>query len=154
MVNRLIICETKIKKSIFVCYSKSNNQYSKTNIIMSVGYKIKKLREQRRMSQPELAELLGVSQTSLSHIENGITKKLDFKLMDKICREFEVDFDYFIDDKQVNNIKKLDGSINNHGTINLFPENIIEQIKLLIEDNKQKDEIITELKVKLMKYEE
>ena len=46
---------------------------------MSVGYKIKKLREQKNMSQPELAELLGVSQTSLSHIENRVTKKLDFK---------------------------------------------------------------------------
>lgn len=68
---------------------------------MSVGYKIKKLREQKNMSQPELAELLGVSQTSLSHIENRVTKKLDFKFMDKVCNEFEVGFDYFMDDKQV-----------------------------------------------------
>lgn len=121
---------------------------------MSIGYKIKKSREQRRMSQTELAELLSVLQTSLSHIENGITKKLDFKLMDKICREFEVDFDYFTYDKQVNNIKKLDGSINNHGTINLFPENIIEQIKLLIEDNKQKDLKIKELEERSKKHED
>jgi transcriptional regulator with XRE-family HTH domain len=105
---------------------------------MNVGYKIKKLRENRKLSQPDLAELLGISQTSLSHIENGVVKKLDFLLMDKICKEFEVDFDYFIEDKQINNVDKNEGGVVgcNNGTINNFPENIIEQLKILIEENK------------------
>lgn len=123
--------------------------YSKTNKSMSIGYKIKKLREQRKMTQPELAQILGVSQTSLSHIENGVTKKLDFKFMEKVCTEFEIDFDYFIEDKQTIHIKKLNGSVNNHGTINFSPENLIEQIKALIEDNKQKEARIKELEAKL-----
>jgi transcriptional regulator with XRE-family HTH domain len=118
---------------------------------MSVGYKIKKLREQRKMSQPQLAELLGVSQTALSHIENGVTKKLDFKLMDKVCKEFEVGFDYFIDDKQVNKVKKNEGGVvgTNNGTINNFPENLVDQLKLLIDDNKQKEARIKELESNL-----
>ncbi|WP_310557211.1 helix-turn-helix transcriptional regulator [Flavobacterium sp.] len=113
---------------------------------MNVGYKIKKLREKRKMSQPDLAEILGISQTSLSHIENGIVKKLDFLLMDKICKEFDVDFEYFLEGKQINRVKTNQGAIAfNIETVNNFPENIIEQLKLLIEDNKQKDLRVKEL---------
>ena len=103
-----------------------------------------------------MAHRLGISQTALCDIESGKTKKIDFMLMDKVCKEFEVDFNYFKDDKQVNSVKKNVGGVvgNNNDTINNCPENIIEQIKLLIEDNKQKDLKIKELEVKLKKYEE
>jgi transcriptional regulator with XRE-family HTH domain len=114
---------------------------------MNVGFEMKKLREQRRMSQPQLAEILSISQTALSNIENGVTKKLDFKLMDKICKEFDVGFDYFIDDKHVNKVKENEGGVvgTNNGTINNFPENLVDQLKLLIDDNKQKEARIKEL---------
>jgi transcriptional regulator with XRE-family HTH domain len=114
---------------------------------MNVGFEMKKLREQRRMSQPHLAEILSISQTALSNIENGVTKKLDFKLMDKICKEFDVGFDYFIDDKHVNKVKENEGGVvgTNNGTINNFPENLVDQLKLLIDDNKQKEARIKEL---------
>ena len=55
---------------------------------MSVGFKIKKLREEKKLSQPELANILDISQSDLSKIENGRTKKIDFQLMDKVCKEF------------------------------------------------------------------
>ena len=118
---------------------------------MEIGLNIKKLREQRKLSQPELAHKLGIAQTTLSNIENGSTQKIDFVLMDKVCKELDVDFGYFLEGKQINKIKKLDGSVNNHGTINLFPENIIEQIKKLVEDNKSKDIKIKELESQLKK---
>jgi transcriptional regulator with XRE-family HTH domain len=145
-----------LKKSIFVTYWESNNQYWINNKIMNVGYKIKKLREKRKISQPDLAELLGISQTSLSHIENGIVKKLDFLLMDKICKEFEVDFEYFTNDNSNNKVKTNHGGVvgfyNNIENINNnFPENIIDQLKLLIEDNKQKEVRIKELENLLKK---
>ena len=120
---------------------------------MNVGVKIANLRKNKKLSQPELAHRLGISQTALCDIESGKTKKIDFVLMDKVCKELEVDSDYFRVDKQVNNITKLDGSINNHGTINLFPENIIEQITLLVEDNKRKELKIKELEALLNKDE-
>ncbi|MCO6175170.1 helix-turn-helix domain-containing protein [Flavobacterium sp. NRK F10] len=116
---------------------------------MEIGFKIKKLREQKRLSQPELAERLGIAQTTLSNIENGQTQKIDFSLMDKVCKEFDVDFSYFTEGKQINKVKKIDGSINNHGVINLFPEEILDQIKQIIEESKTKDIIIKELEAKL-----
>ncbi len=101
------------------------------------------------MSQPELAHKLGIAQTTLSNIESGQTQKIDFVLMDKICNEFNVDFEYFTEGKQVNKIKKNDGSVavigNNQGTINLFPEDLIEQLKKIIEESKLKDMKIIEL---------
>jgi transcriptional regulator with XRE-family HTH domain len=114
---------------------------------MSVGFKIKKLREEKKLSQPELANILDISQSDLSKIENGRTKKIDFQLMDKVCKEFDVDFEYFIEEKQTNNVKKNEGTIAySVGTINHFPENIIDQIKNLIIESKQKDEIIKGLR--------
>lgn len=116
---------------------------------MEIGFKIKKLRENKKLSQPELAHKLGIAQTTLSNIESGHTQKIDFVLMDKICNEFNVDFEYFTEGKQVNKIKKNDGSVavigNNQGTINLFPEDLIEQLKKIIEESKLKDMKIIEL---------
>jgi|LauGreDrversion4_2_1035121.scaffolds.fasta_scaffold1427617_1 transcriptional regulator with XRE-family HTH domain len=120
---------------------------------MEIGLKIKKLREQRKLSQPELAHKLGIAQTTLSNIENGSTQKIDFVLMDKVCKVLDVDFGYFLEEKQVNKVKKNEGGVGvigyNQGTINLFPEDIIEQIKKLVEDNKSKDIKIKELEFQL-----
>ena len=117
---------------------------------MSVGFKIKKLREERDVSQLFLANELNISQSELSKIENGQTKKIDFLLMDKVCHYFDKDFEYFTKKDKIvnNNIERNDGSVVgfNHGTINLFPENIIGEIKKLIDENKQKDELIKALR--------
>lgn len=78
---------------------------------MEVGIKIKRLREQHKLSQPELAHKLGIAQTTLSNIESGQTQKIDFALMDKICKEFDVDFNHFTEGKQVNKVKKNEGSV-------------------------------------------
>jgi transcriptional regulator with XRE-family HTH domain len=43
-----------------------------------------------------LAFRLGISQTTLCNIECGRNKKVDFLLIDKICREFNVGFDCFL----------------------------------------------------------
>lgn len=120
---------------------------------MGVGIKIKRLREERKISQPELAELLGISQSTLSNIESEASKKIDFLLMDKVCKVFDKDFEYFVEEKIINNIENnegRDGTVGvNHGTINLFPEDIIEQIKQLVEANKAKDAEIAELRKRL-----
>ena len=59
---------------------------------MDIGTKIKRLREHKNVSQTVLASHLGIAQNTLGLIENGDTKKIDFLLMDKICKIFEVDF--------------------------------------------------------------
>lgn len=112
---------------------------------MNIGTKIKTLRDARKMSQPELAHKLGIAQATLSNIESGDTKKVDFLIMDKVCKEFEVSFDYFVDDQQVNNAKKNDGGVvgNNFGVINNLSEKLIDQYELRLQE---KDEIIEYLK--------
>ena len=105
---------------------------------MSIGFKIKKLREQQNMSQPRLADELSISQSDLSKIENGKTKKIDFALMAKVCEIFEKDFEFFTENYSQNyNIKKLEGCVNNHGTINISPENIINELKNLFAENER-----------------
>jgi len=120
---------------------------------MEVGIKIKKLRESRRLSQEELVYQLSISQTKLSNIENGTTKAVDFEMLNKVCEFFGVGFDYFLENKQTNKVKQNEGGVvgNNFGTINNFPENILTQIKLLIEENKEKAQTIQLLKVEIEK---
>lgn len=103
---------------------------------MTIGTKISKLRDIHKLTQPELAFKLNISQTSLSEIESGKTKKIDFLLMDKVCKAFEVDFDYFLEDKTTNKVKKAEncnigcenGTINNN-----VPEGILENMLKRIE---------------------
>jgi transcriptional regulator with XRE-family HTH domain len=103
---------------------------------MSIGFKIKKLRETKNMSQPKLADELHISQSELSKIESGKTKKVDFAFMSSVCDFFEKDFEFFTENySQTNNIKKLEGCVNNHGTINMSPENIINELKNLFAEN-------------------
>ena len=119
---------------------------------MGVGIKIKRLREERKLSQPELAELLEISQSTLSNIESESSQKIDFHLMDKVCKIFDKDFEYFVEEKTVNNVEENNGNIScQTGIINNFPENLVEQIQQLIESNKTKDLEIEELKKLLEK---
>lgn len=119
-------------------------------ISMGVGIKIKRLREERKLSQPELAELLEISQSTLSNIETESYQKIDFHLMDKVCKIFDKDFEYFVEEKTVNNVEENNGNIScQTGIINNFPENLVEQIQQLIESSKAKDTEIAELKRRL-----
>jgi transcriptional regulator with XRE-family HTH domain len=55
---------------------------------MTLGFKIKKLREELNLPQIQLAQELKVSQSELSKIENGQVKKVDFLLMVKVLSFF------------------------------------------------------------------
>lgn len=78
-------------------YAKTNLIYAKTHK-MNIGIKIKRLRESHRISQSELANMLDIEQSHLSRIESEKTKKFTVQLIYKICRLFEVDFLYFVDE--------------------------------------------------------
>jgi transcriptional regulator with XRE-family HTH domain len=103
----------------------------------TIGSKIKSFRDAQKLSQTELATKLGIGQTTLGDIESGSTKKIDNLLMFKICKEFKVELDYFINDEQANKVKTNQDQLDIDLTI--CGENIIEQIKTLVEDYKQKD---------------
>lgn len=60
-----------------------------------LGFTIKKLREDRNVSQEELADKLNISQSKLSKIENG-RLKVNITLLLKICNCFGVKITYLI----------------------------------------------------------
>lgn len=75
-------------------------------------------------------------------------------MLNKVCEIFGVDFEYFSENKQVNKVKQNEGGVvgNNFGTINNFPENILSQIKLLIQENQDKSQRIVDLENELKKF--
>jgi transcriptional regulator with XRE-family HTH domain len=75
---------------------------------MSIGVKIKRLRESFNFSQPELACRLGISQTTLCNIESDKCKKIDFLLVVKVCQEFNVTIDYFLKEKKSSQTTMVD----------------------------------------------
>lgn len=62
-------------------------------MMINFGFRIKKLREQKNMSQEDLANILNISQSKLSKLENGRIKKIDFILTSKICKQFSINTD-------------------------------------------------------------
>ncbi|GAA5088859.1 hypothetical protein GCM10023210_12940 [Chryseobacterium ginsengisoli] len=118
---------------------------------MNIGTKIKNLREEKHLSQSELAFELGVSQGTLHNIESGNSKKVDFLLMDKVCQFFDKEFEYFLETKIVNNITENNGQVSCEDfTINNnFPDNFLEEFKKLVEQNQANEKIIEDLKDKL-----
>lgn len=69
-------------------------------------------------------------------------------LIDKVCKHFDKDFDFFTDKaQQINNVEKNIGTIAiNVGTINNCPENLLDQIKSIFDENIQNKEIIKGLR--------
>lgn len=100
----------------------------------SIGFKIKKLREQKEISQEDLAFQLDVSQSYLSKIENGAIEKLDFIFMQKIADFFKVEPQYFLEGDTIvnNNVEKsTNSSVGNIGdtTINnMTDQNLLENV--------------------------
>lgn len=61
---------------------------------MNVGNRIAKLRNDKNISQEELASLLFVSRDLISKWENG-KRRPDHEMLKKICEVFSVETDYF-----------------------------------------------------------
>ena len=64
---------------------------------IDIGFRIKQLREQKNISQEQLANLLEISQSKLSKIENGKLKKIEMKLVLKFCKNIDINFDDFFE---------------------------------------------------------
>lgn len=97
----------------------------------SVGFKIKRLRERKNISQEEFAYKLDISQGTLSKIENGTVEKIDFLFMQKVCDYFEVNSDYFLDDQIIqNNTENKTSAITVYGnpTVNTASSEVLENL--------------------------
>ena len=102
-----------------------------------IGFKIKQLRNNKKMSQADLALQLNISQARLSSIENGGTEKIDYLIIDRVCQIFGVKHEYFREDSQINNynikVNKGNVSTNHFGNIYQCPDELILTIKSMIE---------------------
>lgn len=58
-----------------------------------MGYKIKELREQKKMTQAELSEKSGVSRGTISALENGTSRATTTKTLAKIASALETTVD-------------------------------------------------------------
>lgn len=73
----------------------------------TIGEKIKTLRIQKKMTQQELADKIGVSYTTVSLYESD-TRKPSFKAINKIADVFNVTPAYFFDDEQKSEEEKIE----------------------------------------------
>ncbi len=91
------------------------------------------------MSQGELSVKLGIGQSTFGSIESGDTKKIDFLLMDKICKEFGVDSDYFKENAKLKQINKDNavGYMAENQTFNIS-DKLIEQYEERIKELKER----------------
>jgi transcriptional regulator with XRE-family HTH domain len=96
---------------------------------IDIGFKIKKLRERKNISQEDLAHKLDITQGYLSKIENDMAR-VDFLFMQKICEIFDVSPEYFMDGAIYNNIENNNGILlnNNKGIFNNYPEEIVKTL--------------------------
>ena len=62
-----------------------------------IGQRIRKTRKAHGLSQEQLAELVGISTTHMSHIETGNTK-LSLPVLSKIAEELSVSVDALLTD--------------------------------------------------------
>ena len=67
-----------------------------------MGYKIKEVREARKMTQEELAEKSGVSRGTISALENGSVRTTTTKTLFKLAKALGTSVDQiFLDRKSV-----------------------------------------------------
>lgn len=108
---------------------------------MSVGIKIKSLREKKRLSQEELAQLIGVSQTTVGKWEQG--KSIKHEHIKKISEVLDIPVDYLLEEKKVQivyNQENKENSINGFEIIIKSPNTAFEEL------NKKLDLLISILK--------
>ena len=72
---------------------------------MTLGQKIKHLRTDKEMSQPELAQLIGIEQSYLSKLENDKAFPSD-EIFNQILNAFEIEFESFINQFEPEYIKQ------------------------------------------------
>ena len=64
---------------------------------MSLGYKVKDLREKKGMNQQQVADTSGITQATISRIESGEIKQLKSEKLKGLAEALGVTVDYLVD---------------------------------------------------------
>lgn len=63
---------------------------------MGIGQRISQLREERKLTQGELAQIIGVTRAGLSHYEND-RRKPAYETLKRIAQYFNVSVEYVLE---------------------------------------------------------
>lgn len=115
---------------------------------MDLGYKLKTIRESRKVTQQELADLLNISQKTYSNIESNLSKLWVSHLI-KLSKFLQFDLQQFFktvptENKKANKIEKL------HDIEDLLSESI-DTYKEIIKDKNQIIRLLKENNAQLKK---
>lgn len=90
-----------IAPAILNCNRRIYQSGCNTSAVASIGERIKTLRTARRLSQPDLARLVGIKQPSLHNIESDKTKTLRGETLAGLCRVLNVSPDVLLGKRRV-----------------------------------------------------
>lgn len=65
-----------------------------------IGKNIKKIRQQKKLSQEKLARLTDISLNTLTKIESGFTKRPSIQTIHKIAKTLEVSLDELVEGRK------------------------------------------------------
>jgi transcriptional regulator with XRE-family HTH domain len=77
---------------------------------MTTGIKIRHLREKKRLSQEELAHLVGVSQVTIGNWEQG--KSIKHEYIKKLADALEIQMEYLLQEEKSNSVAAYNSAIN------------------------------------------
>lgn len=116
----------------------------------SIGFKIKKLREQKEISQEDLAFQLDISQSYLSKIENGSIEKIDFLFMQRVAEFFKVEPQYFLEGDTIINVETSNNSAVGNNNVSNINHNIDPDLFKSVMQNQQQISQLMEMQNKLI----
>lgn len=115
---------------------------------MDLGHKIKQVRELKRISQQEIADLINVSQKTYSNYESCKTRPATIHLI-KLSEILNFDFIAYLKEKE--GYSRLETSKEPKTFSEKIKDNLINSYEVIVKD---KDEIIALLKEKIERLKE
>lgn len=118
----------------------------------TIGNKIKTLRKNKKMTQPDLADKIGVSYTTVSQYETG-SRKPSFKALNRIAEALDVSPSYLLQEDVTGDSAKNEIIQMAARNMQALDEDSLETISSLIKslsEKKSERELIAWLKFQLM----
>jgi transcriptional regulator with XRE-family HTH domain len=101
---------------------------------MSTAFKIRQIRDLKKMSQEELANKIGVSQVTIGKWEQGTSIKHEY--LKKLSETLEVPIDYLLEEKQININPHIENSTNNYVAFEISvktPNEVFDKLYQMLE---------------------
>ena len=106
--------------------------------MLDIGLRIKELRNDKKLTQNEFCDIIGIKQANLSHIENS-GKKISVEILHKIISNFNISGTWLLSgirDKFIEKEEKMQGKCANCEVLKLENLNLKHEIIAL------KDELL------------